>query len=149
MSLHRCRNNGVTGVITNEHYVQGAFEGYRRFKAMHPALPKEEIDQLWQEEKSKFLTSQETWQICVERNEVQIFSFCSTRHLLRNPREVGYLTGTEDDLDHLLKNLTISEASFFVPFSQGQALMRSQRSFITTLVDFQNVFGPGATSSVF
>jgi len=84
---------------------------------------------------------------------LRIFTFCNSRRLMRNPREMRYFTGIIEDMKPLLKlkgqeNSGLLPKSFYVPFSNGWGMMRTEDEFRVSYSDVTKWFGMGAETSV-
>ena len=84
---------------------------------------------------------------------LRIFTFCSARRLMRNPREMRYFTGIHEDMQSLLENLGLENSgilpnTFYVPFSNGWGVMRQEHKFAVSFGDILQHFGEGAETAV-
>ncbi len=119
----RCRNNGVTAIMTTDEWGRVTLSGTR---ASH----------------------QVNWEDAIDEG-ARIFTFCSAKRLLLSSTwQAGYFTGLEDDLESLLRGSIVTERDFFVPFSRGGDRIRSEKMFIVTRGDLIEAFGEHAKTSL-
>ena len=92
------------------------------------------------------------WSTAIQKG-LCIFTFCSARRLIRNPREMRYFTGTSEDMEPLLRNLgsdfsELFPKSFLVPFSNGWGNMRLEHAFALSHDGLVYWFGSNAETAV-
>ena len=127
-----CTNSGVTALISVNHYKEFIEPESWYDYDVPDRVP------VWEEAIAKGL---------------RIFTFCSARRLMRNPREMRYFTGVLEDVPALLglqgpENAGVLPKSFLVPFSRGLSKMRNEHIFSVSHADIIEWFGSDAETAI-